>query len=123
MRMFIRATAAAFASLALAGVAAALPPGVTEADGAFIAPDGKPLYTFARDAQPGKSMCNNQCAAAWPPLAAAEGAVAEGDWTIITRDDGSTQWAYKGKPLYTFARDVAGAPASGVSANWPLAVK
>jgi predicted lipoprotein with Yx(FWY)xxD motif len=32
-------------------------------------------------------------------------------------------WAYKGKPLYTFARDTAGQPATGVSANWPAATK
>jgi predicted lipoprotein with Yx(FWY)xxD motif len=41
----------------------------------------------------------------------------------VTRDDGSKMWAYKGKPLYTFARDAAGAAATGVSANWPLATK
>jgi len=101
--------------LAMAGSAWASPPGVTEKDGAFIAPDGKPLYTFARDMEPGKSSCNAGCAAAWPPLLA--------DAAVITRDDGSKQWAYKGKPLYTFARDAAGAAATGVSAAWPLAVK
>ena len=44
-----------------------------------------------------------------------------GDWTVVTRDDGSKQWAYKGKPLYTFFRDTAGQPATGVSAAWPRA--
>jgi predicted lipoprotein with Yx(FWY)xxD motif len=28
-----------------------------------------------------------------------------GDMTIITRDDGSMQWADGGKPLYTFVQD------------------
>jgi predicted lipoprotein with Yx(FWY)xxD motif len=28
-----------------------------------------------------------------------------GDYTIITRDDGSKQWAYKGKPLYLWSKD------------------
>jgi predicted lipoprotein with Yx(FWY)xxD motif len=101
----------------------ATPPGVTEKDGAFLAPDGKPLYTFARDATPGKSACNGQCATAWPPLAAAADAKDEGDWSVVKRDDGSAMWAYKGKPLYTFARDTAGQPASGVGPAWPLAVK
>lgn len=111
------------ASMALAGAAWAAPPGVTEKDAAFIAPDGKPLYTFARDTTAGKSACNGACATAWPPLAAAADAKDAGDWTVVTRDDGSKMWAYKGKPLYTFARDTAGAAATGVSANWPLATK
>jgi predicted lipoprotein with Yx(FWY)xxD motif len=113
----------AIASLAMLGAAWAAPPGVTEKDGAWVAPDGKPLYTFARDTTPGKSACNGGCATAWPILAAAADAKDDGDWTVVTRDDGSKMWAYKGKPLYTFARDTAGAAATGVSANWPLATK
>jgi predicted lipoprotein with Yx(FWY)xxD motif len=108
---------------ALAGAALAAPPGVTTKDGAFVAPDGKPLYTFARDVEPGKSVCNGGCATAWPPLAAAADAKADGDWTVVTRDDGSKQWAYKGKPLYTYRADAPGKPASGVGPAWPLAVK
>ena len=41
-------------------------------------------------------------------LAAADGgsgATASGDWSVVTRDDGSKQWAYKGKPLYTWVKD------------------
>ncbi len=108
-------------ALALAGAAAAAPTGVTEKAGAFIAPDGKPLYTFARDTTAGKSACNGQCATNWPPLMASAGSANDGDWTVVTRDDGSSQWAYKGKPLYTFARDAAGGAATGVSDNWPIA--
>ncbi|MEU8951790.1 hypothetical protein [Streptomyces sp. NPDC048489] len=26
-------------------------------------------------------------------------------WTRITRADGTMQWAYDGKPLYTFVKD------------------
>lgn len=91
--------------------------------GAFVAPDGKPLYTFSRDSAPGNSACNGQCSTAWPPLAAAADAKDAGDWTVVARDEGSKQWAYKGKPLYTFARDTAGAAATGVSETWPLAKK
>ncbi len=32
-------------------------------------------------------------------------AKASGDWTIVTRDDGGKQWAYKGKPVYLWAKD------------------
>ena len=28
-----------------------------------------------------------------------------GDYSTITRDDGSKQWAYKGRPLYTWKKD------------------
>lgn len=109
--------------LSLVGAAWASPPGVTEKDGAFVSPDGKPLYTFVNDKTPGKSSCNGQCATNWPPLAAAADAKDDGDWTVATRDDGAKMWAYKGKPLYTFARDTAGQPASGVGKAWLLAVK
>ena len=110
-------------ALGMTSVAWATPPGVTEKGGAFIAPDGKPLYTFARDTTPGKSACNGGCLTAWPPLTAAADAKDDGDWTVIVRDDGAKQWAYKGKPLYTFAKDTAGQPPTGVSDAWPLAKK
>jgi predicted lipoprotein with Yx(FWY)xxD motif len=28
-----------------------------------------------------------------------------GNWTVVTRDDGTKQWAYKGKPLYFWKDD------------------
>jgi predicted lipoprotein with Yx(FWY)xxD motif len=65
---------------------------------------GMTLYTSDRDMK-GMSMCTGQCAMNWPPLAADADAKPMGDWTVVTREDGSKQWAYKGKPLYTFAKD------------------
>jgi predicted lipoprotein with Yx(FWY)xxD motif len=41
----------------------------------------------------------------WPPFAPMADAMAEGDWMIIDRTDGTKQWAYDGKPLYTFIQD------------------
>lgn len=73
--------------------------GPTLVDGA-----GMTLYTFAKDGA-GKSACNGKCAANWPPLMAEEGDAAMGEWSVITRDDGSKQWAYKGHPLYTWVKD------------------
>jgi len=66
--------------------------------------NGMTLYTFAKDSGD-KSACNGKCAANWPPLMAASGDKAMGDWSVITRDDGSKQWAYKGHPLYTWIND------------------
>ena len=65
---------------------------------------GMTLYTFTKDSA-GKSACSGKCAEHWPPLAAAADAKASGDYSLVTRDDGSKQWAYKGKPLYTWAKD------------------
>ena len=74
------------------------------ADGMLTTPSGMTLYTFDKD-DAGKSMCNGPCAANWPPLMAGAYAKASGDWTVVTRDDGGKQWAYKGKPVYTWAKD------------------
>ncbi|MGJ4893451.1 COG4315 family predicted lipoprotein [Bradyrhizobium sp. SZCCHNRI3052] len=65
---------------------------------------GMTLYTFDKDVD-GKSACNGPCATNWPVLKAEASDKADANYTIITRDDGSRQWAYKGKPLYTFAKD------------------
>ena len=44
-----------------------------------------------------------------------------GDWSVVKRDDGSSQWAYKGKPVYTYAKDTAGkATGDGVGGVWHL---
>ena len=97
----VRAAAAAALFTAL-GCVAAEP--AQSKDGALVTSTGMTLYTFDKDAD-GKSACNGPCAANWPPLMADASAKAEGSWTIVTRDDGSKQWAYKGKPLYTFLKD------------------
>jgi predicted lipoprotein with Yx(FWY)xxD motif len=67
-------------------------------------PNGMTLYTFDKDT-PGKSACIGECAAHWPPVKAAADAKPTGDLTIVTRDDGTKQWADEGKPLYTFMKD------------------
>jgi predicted lipoprotein with Yx(FWY)xxD motif len=122
MRKLIVPALAAAIGVAAGAAALAQPPGVKMANGAYADPSGKALYTFDKDATPGKSVCNGGCATAWPPLTAAADAKASGDWTIITRDDGTKQWAYKGKPLYGFARDKAGEAGTGESvAGWKLA--
>jgi predicted lipoprotein with Yx(FWY)xxD motif len=71
---------------------------------AFVDATGMTLYIFDKDAG-GKSVCNGQCATNWPPLMAAADAKPSAEWTVIARDDGNKQWAYKGKPLYTWAKD------------------
>ena len=71
-------------------------------NGALVGLNGMTLYVFDKDAN-GKSMCNGKCAENWPPLMAKGDAT--GDFSVITRDDGSKQYAYKGKPLYYWVKD------------------
>ncbi len=93
------------AASALAPTAWAQSP-ATAMNGLLVGPDQMTLYVFDRDAAgSGKSVCNGGCAANWPPLMAAAGATAAGDWSVITRDDGGKQWAYKGRPLYYWRKD------------------
>lgn len=132
MKAFLTALAAA-AVLAACGTtsktadttAAARPSTPTQApDGTLIGPDGRTLYTFARDvAGSGKSVCVDACATNWPPLTVAASAVPLGDYSIITRADGSKQWAYKGLPLYYFSKDSKAGDklGDGVGGNWRVA--
>ena len=90
----------------LSGCAAMTPTPVQVANGVLIGPNGMTLYTFDRDTTgSGKSVCNGPCATNWPPLVPTATAQPLGDYTIITRDDGSRQWAMKGKPLYYWIKD------------------
>ncbi len=94
------------------------------ADGMLTSNAGMTLYTFDRDAAgSGKSVCNGPCATNWPPLAAAADAKATGDYTIVTRDDGTKQWAYKGKPLYLWSKDAKPGDKNGDGFNnaWRVA--
>jgi predicted lipoprotein with Yx(FWY)xxD motif len=96
----------------------------TTAKGAVLTDaKGMTLYTFDKDAD-GKSACNGPCATNWPVLKAEASDKAEGGYTIIKRDDGSMQWAYKGKPLYTFAKDQKAGDITGdgfLNGAWHLA--
>ncbi|MEP7303093.1 MAG: hypothetical protein ABI699_16390 [Caldimonas sp.] len=100
---------ARFLSVVLLGLSAALAhaePPARMAGGMLVTPSGMTLYTFDRDAAgSGKSVCNGPCATLWPPAMAAADAKPEGDFTIVTRDDGTKQWAYKGKPVYLYSID------------------
>ncbi|WP_236589160.1 COG4315 family predicted lipoprotein [Ramlibacter aurantiacus] len=107
-----------------ASAALAQTPPAKPADGVLVGTNGMTLYTFDRDqAGSGKSVCNGQCAALWPPLAAPADAKPSGDWTVVTRDDGAKQWAYKGKPLYFWVKDTKAGDKTGDGVNnvWKVA--
>jgi len=79
--------------------------------------EGMTLYIFSNDEMgSGKSVCNDDCAANWPPFYVEGAALPEGvpgELTTITRDDGSEQLAYNGMPLYYFAADQAPGDTTG----------
>ncbi|MDF6436423.1 hypothetical protein NMT52_26135, partial [Escherichia coli] len=105
------ASAALLAAFGLAGCsgmgmgASSTPSAVKVTNGTLTDQHGMALYPFDRDATAGKSACNGKCADNWPPLAANDADKPSGDYTIITRDDGKKQWAYRGKPLYLWTKD------------------
>ena len=107
--LFTALATALFACVALAAGAPAAP-----MNGVLATPSGATVYTFDKDAAgSGKSACNGPCAQLWPPVAAQASDTATGDWSIVTRDDGSKQWAYKGWPLYTYSKDAKPGDTSG----------
>lgn len=79
-----------------------------------------PLYVYDGDA-PGKSRCDDVCTAVWPILKAEDSDTPKGVWSIVQREDGRRQWAYKGRPVYTFYLDTPNNPKGvGRAANWYL---
>lgn len=82
------------------------------------------LYIFDKDAV-GVTNCYDKCAENWPPLIADAGAVAEGDFTLVDRTDGSKMWAYKGWPLYFWVKDEKPGDTTGdmVGEVWHTAVE
>ncbi len=100
----------------LAGCAATVP--VQNTSGVLTNPAGMTLYTFDKDAaDSGKSVCNGDCAVKWPPLTASASDKASGNYSIVTRDDGSKQWAYLGKPLYLWFKDQKPGDSTGDGVN------
>jgi predicted lipoprotein with Yx(FWY)xxD motif len=95
----------AVATLVISSSAYAQHVPVKKADGILVSTTGMTLYTFDKDAAgSGKSACNGPCATMWPAVSAA-GVKPMAPYSVVTRDDGSAQLAYKGKPLYMFASD------------------
>ena len=107
----------ALAAALFAGSSAlAAPPIMVSVDGggALAGPSGMTLYTYDKDATgSGKSACSGSCASSWPPLFASGSDASSGDYSIVTRDDGKRQWAYRGKPLYYWSKDAKPGDMSG----------
>lgn len=83
----------------------------------FATADGRTLYlafqfrynaagaTRYNNLPPAADVCVEECLKTWIPFAAPADAKPEGLWSVVQRPDGSSQWAYRKFPLYTYAKD------------------
>ena len=122
---FARSVLSGALLIAVAGSAtAAEPPKVTQtAKGPALADaKGMTLYTFDKDSD-SKSACNGKCAENWPPLMADAAAKPAAGYSVVTRDNGGKQWAYKGRPLYGWVKDTkpGDTTGDGVNGSWHIA--
>jgi len=53
----------------------------------------------------------------WTPIYAPSLALPLGDFTVITREDGTRQWAYRGAPMYSFNGDYSTSDMNGPAAE------
>lgn len=114
MRISLFIATAALAATALCGtVFAATPSAIKVGNGMLIDAKGMTLYTWDNDKTANKSSCNGMCLMNWPALKAEASDQNMDEFTVITRDDGSRQWAYKGKPLYYFRMDAKAGDTAG----------
>lgn len=71
---------------------------------------GKALYVFDLDTDGVPTCTDEECASKWPAVVADEIEVAEGvdasAFSLVARDDGTSQLAVDGMPLYTMAADL-----------------
>ena len=80
---------------------------------------GLTLYVFDSDLGASGSTCNDGCATTWPPVVVADGEVDNiPGLSLITRDDGSSQAAFKGRPLYFYANDTAAGDTNGQAVDY-----
>ena len=82
--------------------------------------DGNALYTYGLDTT-GVSNCSGSCITSWPIYAVLSSTTLPANVTIITRSDGSRQYAYKGMPLYTFVDDSSGQVTGDGISNFHIA--
>ncbi len=92
--------------------------GVALVDGA-----GLTLYAFDGDvAGDGQTCLAKPCDRAWTPLVAPALARARGQFSIVKRADGTPQWAFRGRALYTYQGDSApdDVTGTGVDPRWSV---
>ncbi|WP_129778252.1 hypothetical protein [Peristeroidobacter soli] len=91
---------------------------------AFVLVDRRNHTVYAADASRAEQIesCTTDACRQWEVLTASQLAEALGDFTIVERSDGTHQWAFHGRPLYTFTGDLAPGYANGLSVDQQLEV-
>lgn len=85
-----------------------LPPGFavrSTSNGRLLTTDQNySVYAFDQDSAT-QTSCVGDCLLNWRPVLAPALARAKGEWSSVERSPGVRQWAFRGKPLYTYALD------------------
>jgi len=101
----------------------AVPPGFrvdTTVRGRMLSTEGR-AAVYQSDADgPNKSACDGNCARTWLPILAPASAQPQGEWTIVERAPAVRQWAFRKKPLYTYAADVGARPTGEDEPGWRI---
>lgn len=87
--------------------------------------EGFTLYAFDADAARDDWTCSDLgCEVDWLPVPAPALALDVGDFSVVSRVDGSRQWAWRSRPLYRYRGDLLPGDAHGRAAGgrWSMAV-
>jgi len=116
--MFGIAFALALASPAIAGGLSGPPASVQSAAPGAILTDTRGMTLYASDVDERyRPACDGECALTWRPFPVDPGLCGDSDWAVLRRSDGMSQWAYSGRPLYTFAGDEKPGDLNGAGAD------
>jgi predicted lipoprotein with Yx(FWY)xxD motif len=74
--------------------------------------NGLTLYVSSKDSA-GTSNCSGSCLESWPAYAPSGQVNLPNSVTVISRSDGTKQFAYKGMPLYYYIYDTEAGQISG----------
>jgi predicted lipoprotein with Yx(FWY)xxD motif len=93
---------------------------------AFVDAKGRTIYAYSGDLKADAPTCAQgaDCTNRFQPLVAPQIASTVGEFTAISRPDGSKQWAYQGAPLYTYDGDEVRGDARGrfADSRWHVAL-
>ncbi len=70
----------------------------------IVMQNGYSVYSWDGDGA-NASNCVKECLAKWTPVPAGKAAQPNGEWTVFERSQGVRQWAFRGRPLYTYNDD------------------